>query len=77
MLDDAAVGVDEVERHPAELGTLTTICRAVETVLRRIALTAIADTQRPVDEDLQFDVGHSLVNSPYLVDGEFARQDDA
>ena len=30
-----------------------------------------------MNENLQFDVGHSLVNGAYLVDGEFAGQDDA
>ena len=77
MLDDPAVGIDEVELHTTELGTLATIGRTAETILRGVALSAVAHTEGSVNEDLQLDVGHRLMDGAYLVDGEFAGQHHA
>ena len=77
MLDEPAVGIHQIELHTAELGTLATIGRTAETIMRGIALSAVAHTKGSVNEDLQLDVGHRLMDGAYLVDGEFAGQHHA
>ena len=74
MLKDTVIGIDEVELHAAELSTLTTIGRTPEAILRGIAQTTVADTEGTVDENLQLDIGHGLVNGTYLVDRQLACQ---
>ena len=65
-LDDTAVGIDKVELHAAELGTLTAIGAAPETMLGGIAQTAIADAEGSVDKDLELYVGHLTMDFGYL-----------
>ena len=76
VLNDVVVSINQVELHTAELCTLTSVSRTVEAVLRGIAHATIADTQRTMNEDFKFDIGQGFVNGPYLIDGEFTRQDD-
>ena len=76
VLQLTAVGIDEVELHAAELGTLATVGRATETVLGNIAQATVADTQGSVDKDLQLDVGNLLVNLGYLPGRQFTSQHD-
>ena len=68
----AAIGIDEVELHAAELCAGTTVGRAAEAVFGGVAQAAIADTQRAMNEDFEFDIGHGLVDGSNLVGREFA-----
>ena len=68
----AAIGIDEVELHAAELRAGTTVGRAAEAVFGGVAQAAIADTQRAMNEDFEFDIGHSLVDGSNRIGREFA-----
>ena len=76
MLDGTPVGINQVERHAAELRTLATVGRPPEAILRGIALSAIADAEGTVDEDLQLYIRHGLVDGANLVDRQFAGKHD-
>ena len=54
-----ALGILEGEGQTAELGALPTVGRAPETVLRGVALSAVADAERTMHKDLQRHVGDS------------------
>ena len=72
MLPFAAIGINQIELHAAYLGTLSAVGRASETILRGIALTAIANAQGSMYKHLEVDVGDGLVDSSNLVDRQFA-----
>ena len=74
MLDNASIGIKKVERHTTELGTRAAIGRALEAVLRGIALTTVADAESAVYKDLELHIGHLTVNISNLADRELARQ---
>ena len=68
------LGIDEVKGKTAELCTGTTVGTAPETVLRGIALSAVADTERTMHKYLEFGIGHCGVYLSYLLQREFASQ---
>ena len=68
----AAIGIDEVELHAAELCAGTAVGRTTEAVFGSVAQAAIADTQRAMNEDFELDIGHGLVDGSNLVGREFA-----
>ena len=72
-----AIGIDEVELHPAELRTLTPVGRAVETIFRGVAESAVADAEGTVHKHLQLHLRHLRVDGGHLVDGELACQHGA
>ena len=70
-----AIGIDEVELHAAELRAGTAVSGTAEAVFGGVAQAAIADAQRAMNEDFEFDIGHSLVDGSNLVGREFAGKD--
>ena len=75
MFQFMAIGIDEVELHAAELRAGTAVGRTPEAVFGGVAQAAIADTQRTMNEDLEFDIGHGVVDGSNLVGREFAGKD--
>ena len=67
VLNHLSFGIDKVELQPAELRTLSTVCRTLETVLRGIALPAIAYAQRSMYKDFKLHVGVFGVYLGYLI----------
>lgn len=67
-----AFGILKTERQTAELSTFTAVGRASETVLRGIATSAIAHTERTMDECFQLYLRPCVVNSCDLLDREFS-----
>jgi hypothetical protein len=74
-LDDVAVGIFEVELKTTELGALATIGAASEAVLGGVTLSAVADAEGSVNEDLEFHIGNGFVDSTDVVDGQLAGKD--
>ena len=74
VLQHPTLGIQEVELHPAELRTLTTVRTPTETILRRIADTAIAHAEGTMHEHLELDIGHLLMDCPYLLNRELTGQ---
>ena len=71
------VSINQIKLHSAELCTLAPVGRAVKTELRGIANTRVADAQGAVNEHLQFNIGHGLMDGCNLVKGKLARQNSA
>ena len=70
-----AVGVDQVEIQPTELGATTAVCRSAETMLRNIATPAVAHAQCAVHKALDGN-GHGRTDGAQLTQGEFTRNHD-
>ena len=75
VLQDTALGIQQVERHAADLGTGTTIGRTSEAILGDVTLAGIADAEGAVNEDLQRHVGHLAMDGGNLVNRQLTRQD--
>ena len=82
LVDRTSLGVEylvhrfiqHVVGHAAELSTGAAVGAASGQHLGYIASSGVGDAQGAVDESLQFDIGHRLVDGAYLLDGEFAGQ---
>ena len=74
VLYHAAVGINQVELHAAELGARATVGRTAETVLRGIAQPTVTDAEGAMNKDLQLHVGHLTMNLPDLIDRQFTGQ---
>ena len=61
MLYRMPVSVEQIELHTAKLSTSTPVGRTAEAVLRGVADTGIAHTERAMDKALQLDSGYCLV----------------
>ena len=72
--DDLPVGILQIERQAAELGTFPTVRASSETRLAHIALPAIAHAQRSVYEDFEQRIGTGAVDFPNLFQSQFASQ---
>ena len=75
MLYFILIGIYEIEFHSAELSTLTTVCRTAETLLRSIAYTRIAYTERTMHKDLQLRRRIFLVDFPNFIKRKFTGKD--
>ena len=71
-----AIGIEQVIGHAAELSTSPSVGTPSGQHFGYIAPPRITDAEGTVDESLQFDIGHRLMNSANLVYTQFARQHD-
>ena len=75
VLDDGlAIGIHQIERQSAELGTFTSVRTSSEAMLTHIALTAIAHAQSTMHEDFEWSLWYRLVYLTDLFQREFACQ---
>src|SRR5574344_692505 len=66
----------QVESHAAELGTFSSVCTAVETILGCIALSAVTNAEGAVNKNLQWRVA-CLMDFFNLLQREFACDDES
>ena len=74
VLPFTSVGIDQVKLHPAELSALSAVGTTMETMLRGIAPTRIADAECSVDKHLKLHLRHSTMYLGNLVNRELTGQ---
>ena len=74
VLNLTTVGIQQVVLHTTHLGTFTTIGRPPQTVLRHVALSAIAHTQRSMHKHLELHIGHLPMNLANLLQRQLTCQ---
>ncbi len=74
--EDPALGVDQAVAAAAGLGALAAVAAPSADGVAHVALPAVRDTQRPVDETLELQ-GGAGADGPDLVQAQLAGQDDA